>query len=74
MTLFHRYLTGHPLPDKAVDLLDTVSARVDMSLETVPEHVMSTPAKSADPAGAEQATAGTYGSETETHSADSWLG
>ncbi|CAI1060961.1 type VI secretion system ATPase TssH [Serratia proteamaculans] len=35
--LSRRYLTGRQLPDKAVDLLDTASARVRMSLDTVPE-------------------------------------
>ncbi|MCF6712174.1 type VI secretion system ATPase TssH [Raoultella ornithinolytica] len=37
VSLSRRYLTGHQLPDKAVDLLDTASARVRMSLDTVPE-------------------------------------
>ncbi|WP_323840084.1 type VI secretion system ATPase TssH [Photorhabdus africana] len=37
VTLSRRYLTGHQLPDKAVDLLDTAGARVRMSLDTVPE-------------------------------------
>ena len=37
VTLSRRYLTGRQLPDKAVDLLDTASARVRMSLDTVPE-------------------------------------
>ncbi|MEC6624608.1 type VI secretion system ATPase TssH, partial [Enterobacter hormaechei] len=35
--LSRRYLTGRQLPDKAVDLLDTASARVRMSLDTIPE-------------------------------------
>jgi type VI secretion system protein VasG len=35
VTLSRRYLTGRQLPDKAVDLLDTASARVRMSLDTV---------------------------------------
>jgi len=39
VTLSRRYLTGRQLPDKAVDLLDTASARVRMSLETVPEEI-----------------------------------
>ena len=39
VTLSRRYLTGRQLPDKAVDLLDTASARVRMSLDTVPEAV-----------------------------------
>ncbi|EPP6252942.1 AAA family ATPase, partial [Cronobacter sakazakii] len=37
VTLSRRHLTGRQLPDKAVDLLDTASARVRMSLDTVPE-------------------------------------
>ncbi|VTO22739.1 ClpB protein [Klebsiella variicola] len=37
VTLSRRYLTGRQLPDKAVDLLDTASARLRMSLDTVPE-------------------------------------
>lgn len=37
VTLSRRYLTGRQLPDKVVDLLDTASARVRMSLDTVPE-------------------------------------
>ncbi|MDE9581899.1 type VI secretion system ATPase TssH [Citrobacter braakii] len=37
VTLSRRYLTDRQLPDKAVDLLDTASARVRMSLDTVPE-------------------------------------
>ncbi|ELY3985419.1 type VI secretion system ATPase TssH [Cronobacter muytjensii] len=37
VTLSRRYLTGRQLPDKALDLLDTASARVRMSLDTVPE-------------------------------------
>ncbi|MDP1200331.1 hypothetical protein, partial [Klebsiella pneumoniae] len=37
VTLSRRYLTGRPLPDKAVDLLDTASARLRMSVDTVPE-------------------------------------
>ncbi|MBF1962031.1 type VI secretion system ATPase TssH [Enterobacter hormaechei] len=37
VSLSRRYLTGRQLPDKAVDLLDTASARIRMSLDTVPE-------------------------------------
>lgn len=36
VTLSRRYLTGRHLPDKAVDLLDTASARVRMSLDCEP--------------------------------------
>ncbi|WP_182058067.1 type VI secretion system ATPase TssH [Pantoea sp. ME81] len=39
VTLSRRYLTGRQLPDKAVDLLDTASARVRMSQDTVPEAI-----------------------------------
>ncbi len=39
VTLSRRYLTGRQLPDKAVDLLDTASVRVRMSLDTVPEQL-----------------------------------
>lgn len=39
VTLSRRYLTGRQLPDKAVDLLDTASARVRMSLDTLPEQL-----------------------------------
>ncbi|HBZ1354821.1 TPA: type VI secretion system ATPase TssH [Klebsiella pneumoniae] len=37
VTLSRRYLIGRQLPDKAVDLLDTASARLRMSLDTVPQ-------------------------------------
>lgn len=37
VTLSRRYLTGRQLPDKAVDLLDTASAHIRMSLDTIPE-------------------------------------
>ncbi|MDO6408478.1 type VI secretion system ATPase TssH [Pantoea phytobeneficialis] len=40
VALSRRYLTGRQLPDKAVDLLDTASARVRMSLDTVPESLV----------------------------------
>jgi len=40
VTLSRRYLTGRQLPDKAVDLLDTASARVRMGLDTLPEEVV----------------------------------
>lgn len=39
VTLSRRYITGRQLPDKAVDLLDTASARVRMSLDTTPEPI-----------------------------------
>lgn len=39
VTLSRRYITGRQLPDKAVDLLDTASARVRMSLDTLPDEL-----------------------------------
>ncbi|MDI2091877.1 type VI secretion system ATPase TssH [Commensalibacter oyaizuii] len=45
VTLSRRYLTGRQLPDKAVDLLDTASARVRMSLDTLPEIIVQIKAK-----------------------------
>lgn len=43
--LSRRYLTGRQLPDKAVDLLDTASARIRMSLDTLPEELTQIKAK-----------------------------
>ncbi|WP_300631506.1 type VI secretion system ATPase TssH [Pseudomonas sp.] len=40
VSLSRRYLTGRQLPDKAVDLLDTASARVRMSLDCEPQALM----------------------------------
>jgi type VI secretion system protein VasG len=37
VALSHRYLSGRQLPDKAVDLLDTATARVKMELATRPD-------------------------------------
>lgn len=45
VTLSRRYLTGRQLPDKAVDLLDTASARIRMSLDTLPEEITRLKAK-----------------------------
>lgn len=45
VTLSRRYLTGRQLPDKAVDLLDTASARIRMSLDTLPEELTRLKAK-----------------------------
>lgn len=39
VSLSRRYISGRQLPDKAVDLLDTASARVRMSLDTIPESI-----------------------------------
>jgi type VI secretion system protein VasG len=38
--LSRRYISGRQLPDKAVDLLDTASARVRMSLDMVPQSII----------------------------------
>lgn len=40
VSLSRRYLTGRQLPDKAVDLLDTASARVRMSLDCEPQSLV----------------------------------
>ncbi|WP_152223635.1 type VI secretion system ATPase TssH [Pseudomonas sp. SCB32] len=40
VTLSRRYLTGRQLPDKAVDLLDTASARVRMGLDCEPQQLV----------------------------------
>lgn len=40
VTLSRRYLTGRQLPDKAVDLLDTASARVRISMDTTPQSLV----------------------------------
>ncbi|WP_160287194.1 type VI secretion system ATPase TssH [Pseudomonas knackmussii] len=40
VSLSRRYLTGRQLPDKAVDLLDTASARVRMSLDCEPQQLV----------------------------------
>ncbi|QGU89774.1 type VI secretion system ATPase TssH [Erwinia sorbitola] len=55
VTLSRRYLTGRQLPDKAVDLLDTASARVRMSLDTLPESLTSLRAQTASLAMEQQA-------------------
>ncbi|MWP47927.1 type VI secretion system ATPase TssH [Gilliamella sp. Pas-s27] len=39
VSLSRRYISGRQLPDKAVDLLDTASARVRMGLDTIPESI-----------------------------------
>lgn len=40
VALSRRYLTGRQLPDKAVDLLDTASARVRMGLDSEPQQIV----------------------------------
>ncbi|WP_156292775.1 type VI secretion system ATPase TssH [Serratia oryzae] len=40
VTLSRRYLTGRQLPDKAVDLLDTASARIRMGLDSEPQQIV----------------------------------
>ncbi|MNF42173.1 Chaperone protein ClpB [compost metagenome] len=47
VSLSRRYLTGRQLPDKAVDLLDTASARVRMSLDCEPQALVRTKARQA---------------------------
>ncbi|UDQ79073.1 type VI secretion system ATPase TssH [Erwinia rhapontici] len=55
VNLSRRYLTGRQLPDKAVDLLDTASARVRMSLDILPESLTSLQAEVASLAMEKQA-------------------
>ncbi|OCG18387.1 type VI secretion system ATPase TssH [Gilliamella sp. App4-10] len=45
VSLSRRYISGRQLPDKAVDLLDTASARVRMGLDTIPEIITQLEAK-----------------------------
>jgi type VI secretion system protein VasG len=40
VTLSHRYISGRQLPDKAVDLLDTATARVKMELQARPDELV----------------------------------
>ena len=40
VTLTDRYVTDHFLPDKAIDALDEVGARVHLSNITVPDHII----------------------------------
>jgi type VI secretion system protein VasG len=47
VSLSRRYLTGRQLPDKAVDLLDTASARVRMSLDCEPQALVRLSARQA---------------------------
>ncbi|WP_374979338.1 type VI secretion system ATPase TssH [Pseudomonas solani] len=47
VSLSRRYLTGRQLPDKAVDLLDTASARVRMSLDCEPQALVRLEARQA---------------------------
>ncbi|MBC3948676.1 type VI secretion system ATPase TssH [Pseudomonas folii] len=47
VSLSRRYLTGRQLPDKAVDLLDTASARVRMSLDCEPQSLVQIKARQA---------------------------
>lgn len=53
VSLSRRYISGRQLPDKAVDLLDTASARVRMGLDTIPESIVQLEAK-IDSLGIEQ--------------------
>ncbi|WP_282371805.1 type VI secretion system ATPase TssH [Pseudomonas sp. PS02290] len=45
VVLSRRYLPGRQLPDKAVDLLDTASARVRMSLDCQPQALIASKAR-----------------------------
>ncbi|MDF7669681.1 type VI secretion system ATPase TssH [Orbaceae bacterium ESL0721] len=45
VTLSRRYISNRQLPDKAVDLLDTASARVRMGLDVTPEPITEIEAK-----------------------------
>ncbi|WP_271411942.1 type VI secretion system ATPase TssH [Pseudomonas sp. Q1-7] len=47
VSLSRRYLTGRQLPDKSVDLLDTASARVRMSLDCEPQALVRIKARQA---------------------------
>lgn len=47
VNLSRRYLTGRQLPDKAVDLLDTASARVRISLDCEPQALVRLKARQA---------------------------
>ncbi|MFF7064547.1 type VI secretion system ATPase TssH [Pseudomonas sp. NPDC008258] len=47
VSLSRRYLAGRQLPDKAVDLLDTASARVRMSLDCEPQALVRLKARQA---------------------------
>ncbi|RAI65509.1 type VI secretion system ATPase TssH [Pseudomonas fluorescens] len=47
VSLSRRYLTGRQLPDKAVDLLDTASARVRMGLDCEPQALVRLKARKA---------------------------
>ena len=47
VSLSRRYLTGRQLPDKAVDLLDTASARVRMSMDCEPQVLVNLNARQA---------------------------
>lgn len=47
VSLSRRYLSGRQLPDKAVDLLDTASARVRMSLDCEPQALVRLKARQA---------------------------
>lgn len=47
VSLSRRYLTGRQLPDKSVDLLDTASARVRMSLDCEPQELVRIKARQA---------------------------
>jgi type VI secretion system protein VasG len=62
--LSRRYLAGRQLPDKAVDLLDTASARVKIALQAKPEALV---ALEAEHAGLERAREALRRDEAEGH-------
>jgi type VI secretion system protein VasG len=64
VALSHRYLSGRQLPDKAVDLLDTATARVKMELATRPDALV---ALEGEVAGLESARARLSRDEAEGH-------
>ncbi len=67
VALSHRYLSGRQLPDKAVDLLDTATARVKMELATRPDALV---ALESEVAGLESARARLSRDESEGHATE----
>jgi type VI secretion system protein VasG len=65
--LSSRYISGRQLPDKAVDLLDTATARVKMELHTRPEEVV---ALEAELAGMERARDAVARDRAQGHAVD----
>jgi len=67
VALSHRYLSGRQLPDKAVDLLDTATARVKMELATRPDALV---ALETEVAGLENARERLTRDESEGHATE----